>query len=228
MTRWVAARHDGRVLIDHFPLYGLRLRTPRLELRLPSPDELAALADVAADGIHDREVMPFLVPWTDRPPAEVARGVVQYHWLQLGSWTPENWSLNLTVFHDGVIVGTQSVEATDLAVTRQVQTGSWLGRRYQGQGIGTEMRAAVLHLAFQGLGVDEAASSAFGDNPASRAVSAKLGYEEDGIERRAIRGALTIDHRLRLTRERWERHRAIPVTIDGLTACLPMFGLGGN
>ena len=213
------------MLVDHFPLLGLRLRTPRLELRLPSPEELAALAEVAADGIHAPEVMPFLVPWTDQSPADVARGVIQHHWLKLGTWSPQDWTLALAVFHAGTVVGLQDIRARDLAVIRQVGTGSWLGQRHQRQGIGTEMRAAVLHLAFAGLGAEEAVSSAFEGNTASQAVSRKLGYEPDGLDRHLVRDALVIDHRMRLTRAAWERHRTIPVTIDGLTPCLPMFGI---
>jgi hypothetical protein len=82
------------MLVDHYPLAGLRLTTPRLELRLPTGEELSRLADLAADGIHDPEVMPFVVPWTDQEPAERARSVVQFHWLRLGSSTPQDWSLN--------------------------------------------------------------------------------------------------------------------------------------
>jgi RimJ/RimL family protein N-acetyltransferase len=143
----------------------------------------------------------------------------------LGAWSPENWSLNLTVFHAGVVVGLQGIRARDLAVTREVGTGSWLGRRHQGQGIGTEMRAAVLHLAFAGLGVEEAVSSALDHNAASLAVSRKLGYQPDGIHRRAIRGAVALDHRQRLTRAAWDRHRTVPITIEGLIPCLPLLGL---
>jgi RimJ/RimL family protein N-acetyltransferase len=44
------------------------------------------------------------------------------------------------------------VSGRDFAVLREVHTGSWLGQRYQGQGLGTEMRSAVLHLGFAGLG----------------------------------------------------------------------------
>lgn len=213
------------MLVDHFPLLGLRLSTPRLELRLPSPEELAALADLAADGVHEPEVMPFLVPWTDRPPAEVARGVVQHHWSQLGGWQPQDWSLNLTVLHAGAVVGVQSISARELAITRQVSTGSWLGRRHQGQGIGTEMRAAVLHLAFVGLNAQEALSSAFEDNHASHAVSRKLGYQPNGIDRRVIRGAVVTDQRLCLTRAAWDHHRTVGVTVEGLERCLPLLGL---
>lgn len=49
---------------DVTPLYDLRLRTPRLELRLGSRAELEALGDVARAGIHPPG-QPFAVPWTD-------------------------------------------------------------------------------------------------------------------------------------------------------------------
>jgi len=214
------------MLVDHFPLFGLRLTTPRLELRLPSPEELADLADLAAAGIHDPDRTPFIVPWTDAPPAEVARSVLQYHWRQLGAWTPRDWYLQLAVFRDGIVVGQQSIFARDLAITREVATGSWLGRRHQGQGIGTEMRAAVLQLAFAGLDAETAGSGAFEYNDASLSVSRKLGYEPDGIRRQAIRGRMVVEQRLRLTRAAWERHRTVPVTIEGLAPCLPLMGLG--
>jgi RimJ/RimL family protein N-acetyltransferase len=213
------------VLIDHFPLAGLRLTTPRLELRLPSPEELGSLAELAVDGVHEPDVMPFRVPWTDGSPAEVARRLILNHWRRLGSWTPQRWSLNLTVFRQGVVVGSQSLSAHDVATTREVHTGSWLGQRHQGHGIGTEMRAAVLQLAFAGLGAEEAVSGAFEDNAASKAVSRKLGYQPDGINRHVIQGTLTIERRLRLTRAAWEQHRTVPVTIENLDPCLPLFGI---
>ncbi|MEV7601212.1 GNAT family protein [Kitasatospora sp. NPDC089797] len=216
------------MLTDHWPLLALRLTTPRLELRLPADDELADLAALAAEGIHAPDRMPFLVPWTDLPPAERARSVVQHHWLCRGAWSPQDWSLNLAVLEDGRVVGLQTVTARDFAVLREVGTASWLGARHQGKGIGTEMRAAVLHLAFAGLGALEATSGAFEDNDTSYRVSRKLGYEPDGTERRVVRGRPATKRRLRLTRTRWQEQQTpagIPVSIDGLTPCLPMFGL---
>jgi RimJ/RimL family protein N-acetyltransferase len=212
-------------LVDHWPLLGLRLVTPRLELRLPREAELAALADLAAGGIHDPARMPFAVPWTDLPPAERARSVIQYYWSRLGACQPADWSLPFSVFHDGTVIGQQEISARDFATTRQAATGSWLGQAYQGRGLGTEMRAAVLHLAFACLGARDAVSGAFEDNPASLAVSVKLGYERDGINRLAVRGERVTEYRLRLTRERWEEHRGVPVTVSGLGPCLPLLGL---
>jgi RimJ/RimL family protein N-acetyltransferase len=214
------------VLIDHFPMFGLRLTTPRLELRLPTLDELADLADRAGEGIHDPAVMPFLTPWTDQPPAERARSVVQNYWTALGAFTADRWALPFAVFLAGDVAGVQELRARDFAIRREVSTGSWLAASRHGHGIGTEMRAAVLHLAFAGLSAEEAVSEAFEDNPASLAVSRKLGYQPDGILRDLARGQLSISRRLRLTRADWQAHASIPIAVEGLEACRPHLGVG--
>lgn len=211
--------------MTHWPLTGLRLRTPRLELRLPTLTELDELASLAAGGIHDPSVQPFGVAWTDVPPEERARSVIQFQLSQWGAWSPADWSLNLVADLGGVIVGTQGVSGRDFAVLREVSTGSWLGQRYQGQGLGTEMRAAVLHLAFTGLGAEFATSNAFTGNAASLGVSRKLGYLPDGIQRQVLRGRPAALQLLRLDRAGWQARPGVPVEIAGLAPCLPSFGL---
>jgi RimJ/RimL family protein N-acetyltransferase len=210
---------------EWWPLAGLRLQTPRLELRLPSEHDLDELASLAAQGVHDPLVQPFPFPWTDVAPAGRARSLLQYQWTQWGQWKPEKWTLELTVACDGTVVGVQSVSGQNFAVLRQVATGSWLGLQHHGQGIGTEMRAAVLYLAFAGLGACDAVSDAFTDNLASLGVSRKLGYANDGIEAHVRRGERAVTQRLRLDRETWHANHTVPVTIHGLEPCLPMFGL---
>jgi RimJ/RimL family protein N-acetyltransferase len=211
----------------HWPLSGLSLRTPRLELRWPSLADLDALGSLAAEGVHDPAVMPFEVPWTDAPPAERARGTLQFHWSQWGSWSPSDWSLSLVADLDGTVVGTQAMGAREFAIVGEVHTGSWLGQRYHGQGIGTEMRAALLYLAFAGLRARYAWSAAFEDNPASLGVSRKLGYADDGIEFHVVRGRAVLTRRLRLDRAAWAAHQSVPVEISGLEPCLPSFGVTG-
>ncbi|WP_130797469.1 GNAT family N-acetyltransferase [Streptomyces otsuchiensis] len=215
------------MLTDHWPLLGLRLNTPRLELRLPTEDELAELADLAAEGVHESDRMPFVVPWTDAPPADRARSVVQHHWRGRGNWVPDDWSLGLAVFQEGRVIGLQDIAAKDFAVLRETATGSWLGLRHHGRGFGTEMRAAVLELAFSGLGAEESTSAAFSDSHASRGVSRKLGYRADGCKRLVVRGEKVTEHRLRLSREDWRAHRRTAVSVTGLEPCLPLFGLPG-
>ncbi|GAA0357698.1 GNAT family protein [Microbispora corallina] len=212
------------MLIDHWPLLGLRLRTGRLELRLPDEEELAELADVAAKGVHEPDRRPFLRPWSDLPPAERAREVVQRHWRRRGSWTPRDWSLDLTVFEDGHPVGIQQVGAQDFGILREVRTGSWLGLEHQGRGIGRSMRSAVLHLAFAGLGASEATTMSFADNPAPLRISRRLGYRPDGIARDIVDGEAVVTERLRLTRSDWELTDRPEVSVAGLGPCLALFG----
>lgn len=210
---------------SHWPLADLRLQTPELELRWPSLHDLHALAELAAAGLHDPEVQPFMVAWTDVSAEERARSTLQYHWSRWGDWKPSDWTLELAVIRDGIVVGTQGIGGRDFAVLREVHTGSWLGRRYQGQGIGTQMRAAVLQLAFEGLGAQWAVSAAFEDNPASLGVSRKLGYRDDGIDWHLVRGRPALSRRLRLQRADWQATRTVPVEIRGLSPCLAFFGL---
>ncbi|MFC4561150.1 GNAT family N-acetyltransferase [Nocardiopsis mangrovi] len=210
----------------HWPLYDLVIRTPRLELRLPTPDELDALGDLAIEGVHDPREMPFLVAWTDAPPEERARGVCQHHWRTLGAITPDDWTLPLAVFTESGAAGFQDIGARDFAATRQVGTGSWLGLRYQGQGIGTEMRAAVLHLAFAALGAEVAVSSVLAGNTRSLGVSRKLGYRDNGMTRLKVRGRGVDDLRLRLDRADWRSSLVDGIEVRGVERCLPLLGAG--
>lgn len=207
-----------------WPLGGLLVRAADVELRLPSPDELEALAALAADGIHDPDEMPFVWPWTDQPPQGRARSTMQWYWSTIGSLQPEAWRLGFVVVADGVVVGTQSLAAERFAVCREVHTGSWLGMRFQGQGLGTAMRTAVLDLAFHGLGAEWATSGAFADNPASLAVSRKLGYVDDGIEIKVRRDQPGTVQRLRLSRSAWLTRGHEPAELTGVEECRELLG----
>jgi RimJ/RimL family protein N-acetyltransferase len=203
-------------------LFAVRLRTPRLELRLPREEELAALREVALRGIHPPEFMPFTVPWTDDPDLE---GFLDYHEMRRREWSAEAWHFEPGVWLDGELVGVQALESTRFAETRTVGTGSWLGRRFQGKGIGTEMRTAVLELAFRGLGAARACSGAVDGNAGSLGVSEKLGYRVVGRDTVAPRGVAIRHAKLELLRNAWRP--PFPVEIEGLELCRPLFGLSG-
>jgi RimJ/RimL family protein N-acetyltransferase len=203
------------------PLFGLRLRTPRLELRLPTHDELVELREIARAGVHPPDEMPFEYAWTDEPYSE--EWVVRFHEERLAEWRPERWQLNLAVWADDALAGVQGVLANDFARRRVVGTGSWLGRDFQRRGHGTEMRIAVLELAFRGLGAEIARSGAIDGNTASLRVSEKLGYRVTGRSTVAPRGDQVGHTNLELRREHWQPPLA--VEIDGLEPCLRLFGL---
>jgi len=206
-----------------WPLFDLRLRDGDLELRLPNDDEVAALCALAREGVHDPSTMPFLVPWTDKKSPAFEREFAQHHWGQRARWTASEWSLELTAFVSGEVVGTQGIGATRFATFREVRTGSWVGRKHQGRGIGSRMRAAILRLAFDGLDARVAHSAALEGNESSARVSRKLGYEDNGKRQVAPRGTPVWEHFFLLTRERWAAHARDKTEIVGLAGCRDMF-----
>jgi RimJ/RimL family protein N-acetyltransferase len=206
-----------------WPLFELVVRTPRLELRLPREAEFAAFIELADGGIHDPDTMPFFFPWTDLEPGPRAQGTAKWLWGHRANWSPDKWTFTAGVFVDGRPVGMQDVAAENFRAVRSVETGSWLGRPHQGQGIGREMREAILHLAFAGLDAQEALSGAFEDNVASIATSRAVGYEENGEGRGLRRDSSGRTVRFRMGRDAWKRLRRDDIEIVGLDGCLDMF-----
>jgi RimJ/RimL family protein N-acetyltransferase len=168
--------------------------------------------------------MPFGIAWSTRPSPEFERRFVGHHWSGRAGWSADSWALHLLVEADGVPIGSQSVLADRFATFRMVHTGSWLGQAYQGRGLGTEMRAAVLGFAFDGLGARLAETEAFLDNAASNGVTRSIRYEPNGLMELAPEGVPRTAQRYRLTAERWRARPRPPIAIEGLDACRDMFG----
>jgi RimJ/RimL family protein N-acetyltransferase len=165
------------------PLLGLRITAGPVELRGITDDLLGPLAQLAIDGIHDPDSMPFTFPWSLTEARDMPRNVAQYHWGKRASFSPAAWTADLAVFYDGELVGAQGFSTKDYLVVRGGETGSWLSRRFQGRGIGTAMRQVICAFIFDHLDAESITSSAFEDNPASLAVSRKTGYLDNGTER---------------------------------------------
>jgi RimJ/RimL family protein N-acetyltransferase len=213
-------------LHEIWPPARVRVITPRLELRLPTDEEIVALVERGGGGNAAPHTRRYGTPWTEEHPRRVARRAYKWHAQCRASWTPDRWSFLPAVFVDGEPAGAQDLSAANFAITREVESGSWLGARFQGRGLGTEMRQAVLHLAFEGLGARTARSGAYEDNGASIGVSTRCGYEPDGtnvVVRR--RGPMApggesadraIEQRFLITRERWLDRRRDDITIEGL------------
>ncbi len=86
------------------------------------------------------------------------------------------------------------------------------------------MRQAICALLFDHLDAAEVTSSAFVDNPASLAVSRKVGFVDNGTARFERRpGELALIHRLVLTRDRFVR--GDPVEVDGVDRLRGFIGL---
>ena len=108
--------------------------------------------------------------------------------------------------------------------TRTFETGSWLGTRFQGRGVGKEMRAAALHLGFAGFGADNATTAAYADNPSSLGVTRALGYRDNGHDRHDRGGEAVLLHRFEMTRADWEARRRDDIDVVGAAAVSALFG----
>jgi RimJ/RimL family protein N-acetyltransferase len=124
-------------------------------------------------------------------------------------------------------VGYQGLEGDDFSTLRTVDSSSFLTGAARGLGLGKQMRAAVLTLAFGPLGAHFAITSAWSDNRASLGVSRALGYVDNGvsIERRDdVAGEMA---HLRLTQEQWTASGwPEQITVSGVEECMVFFGLG--
>jgi RimJ/RimL family protein N-acetyltransferase len=209
-----------------YPPFHVEVATPRLRLLGATDQLLAALVPVVRAGVVRNDEAPFDDPVSLYEPSPVR----EWRWLR-AVWAgrarvePSWWRLYFVVEVDGDVVGVQDLIAEDFPAFGEVSTFSWLAPNARGRGLGREMRAAVLHLAFVGLGAREATSEAFLDNDASNAVSRSLGYEENGLAWATRRGQPFRLRRWTLSRTRWEATQRHDIVLTGVEQCLPFLGL---
>jgi RimJ/RimL family protein N-acetyltransferase len=118
----------------HWPLHALRITSPTLELRVPDEAIIDDLVDLAAQGIHDPDVMPFVVPWTDIEPPRFQQSAVTYHWRVQASVMPAAWVINFAVFRRGTLVGTQGIDTVEFATRGCSRPARGLAARIRGRG----------------------------------------------------------------------------------------------
>lgn len=184
-------------LASALPSFGLVLRTPRLALRPVWDEDIVGLVDAAVAGIHPKDQMPFVVPWSLAPREEMLPSTAQNIWGERAERTPENWNLSFAVrrvdadvdaWWQAPIIGRQDYFVKNFPLNRSVGTGSWLTASEQGKGLGKEMRQGILVFAFDHLGATEATSGAYDWNLPSQGVSRAVGYRENGRAREVSAG----------------------------------------
>lgn len=220
----------GRVYgraVSSYPALDLRVTTPRLELRGATDDLLEQLAPLVRAGKAGADPPPYDDPislYEPDPERRVQRWM-QGIWRGRGKVEPHFWRLYLAVLVDGEPVGMQDVIGDRFATLGTVTTFSWLSADRRGTGLGAEMRAAALHLAFDGFGAREATSDAFVDNLGSNAVSRALGYRENGTTWDTRLGEPTRLQRWLLTRDDWLPRRRSDIELSGVAACRPLLSI---
>jgi RimJ/RimL family protein N-acetyltransferase len=174
-------REDGRPV----------LRTARLILRAPHPDD----ADAVAVLINDRRIAEN----TARIPHPYTRADAEA--FIAGAQTRADATFYVTL-HDGTLVG-----GCGLGRLRgnEPEIGYWYGVPYWSRGYATEGAQALIEFAFVEQGYELLHAGARVSNPASRRVLEKCGFEWIGVvlQRSLALGASVPSDRFRLTRERW-------------------------
>jgi RimJ/RimL family protein N-acetyltransferase len=204
-----------------YPLLDVRISTPTLELRAATDDLLDQLAEVVRAGKTHADPAPYDDPmsfYEPDPDLRVAKWL-RAIWRRRGKVEPDSWRLNFVVMVDGRPVGEQSLTGVNFSTLGTVTSFSWLSVDERGRGVGHEMRAAILHLAFDGLGAKEAGSDAVLDNHGSNAISRDLGYEPNGSEWATRQGEPALLNRWRLTRDNWEQRRRDDIKLHNIEAC---------
>jgi RimJ/RimL family protein N-acetyltransferase len=205
----------------NYPLLDVRISTPTLELRGATDELLDELAGVVRAGKTHADPDPYDDPmsfYEDDPDLRVAKWLRSI-WRGRARVEPEAWRLYFVVMVDGRPVGEQTLTGVNFPGLGTVVTFSWLSSDLRGRGLGREMRAAILHLAFDGLGAKEAGSDAFVDNGGSNAISQSLGYEPNGFDWATRRGEPAQLNRWRLTRDIWKERRRDDIRLYNVEAC---------
>lgn len=215
-------------LAEIWPLYHLKISTPRLVLHLPDPEETIGLARVAARGIRVDGEPRYQAEWLYGSPTTIERGLFQALARDMANWQASDWSLGLGIFLDEQPIGVQHIFSRQFAQTRGFGSGIWLGIAYQGQGFGTECGRAVLTFGFDGLDAEEAYIGAWSDNQRSIRMMEKLGYQLNGGYRQIRDGVVVRDQRMSFTRGQWKTQQVTQskgIHIAGLIVCREMFGV---
>lgn len=205
-----------------WPAHGIHLRTADLDLRVMTEGELGVLAAALPD---DVEMNPHATRYAGLDERANRRAVLaQGYWRALGLWSPDDWALPFVVRSRGELVGVQWLEGPDWRSDHTVDSSSWLVMSARGRGLGKQMRAAVLALAFGPLAAEAAVSSAVVENASSLGVSRALGYRDTHRSVLEHSGE-TLQH-VRLDRATWVASaQAHGVVIDGVAPALPLFGV---
>ena len=189
-------------LTDAWPLFGLRLRSERLVLRLPTDDDLSDLMALARAGIHPPDEMPFGVAWSTLPSPAFERGFMQHHWAMRAAWSPERlvpqpaWSSS---------TATRSARSrstpTDFAVHRTV-AHRVVARAGRSRAAGSARRCARRCSASPSTGSGRAWPRPRPSSTTRRRtrVSRSLGYEANGFGSLAPEGVARETQRFRMTR----------------------------
>lgn len=163
-------------LSGRWPGKGTLITERNVSLAWIDDEILGQLAVLAGEGIFPRPYPSYAFPWAQGDAETVRKNVIEYQRGVRTTCGPEKWRLEQAVIVDKQPVGVVGIGAEDWQDRKVGVSGSWLGRRYQGRGIGSTAAVALLRVFFERLGGEEARRIVYPENTASLRVGEKLGY----------------------------------------------------
>ena len=180
-----------------FEFGAVELLTERLILRLPRLSDVATIAKLA----NDRE----LAENTARVPHPYRREHAEA-WVADAAISAAGATFGLYTKDDDRFVGACGLECRD----RAIELGYWIGKSDRNAGLATEAARAAIDFGFTHLRREELIASARVNNPASRRVLEKCGFQWTGValvRSKALAASVPVD-RFRLDRKSWASLRA--------------------
>lgn len=151
------------------------LDTPRLLLRMPTPDDATRIQELA----NNYEVAKMLAilpyPYTLQD-AYSFIGMVKEDWESGDTYT-------FAIIHkaENALIGVIGLGNNRRHLRGEM--GYWLGEPYWGQGYTSEAARRVVRFGFETLGLERISASYFAHNPASARVMEKAGMRYEGLLR---------------------------------------------
>ena len=180
-----------------FEFGAVELQTERLVLRLPQLRDVPTIAKLA----NDRA----LAENTARMPYPYSREDAE-EWVANASISVDGATFGLYNRNDGRFLGACGLDRRD----RALELGYWLGEPHRNRGLATEAARAAIDFGFTQMRREELFASVRVNNPASRRVLEKCGFQWTGvvlIRSKALGASVPVD-RFRLDRKSWAGLRA--------------------
>jgi [ribosomal protein S5]-alanine N-acetyltransferase len=169
--------------LSHLPQFpqGYSLRTDRLLLRAPSPEDVEPLWP----HVTDSRITEFLA-WEPHPNKETTRKMLQglieaqekgsgFHWI---------------VLQDSEVIGIVSLidvrRMYRCWILNRAELAYWIAPSHQGSGYATEAARRILEFGFRDLGLHKIIVYHVTANPRSGAVTQRLGFRYVGEELQAF------------------------------------------
>ena len=159
---------------------GPRLETARLLLRRPRLTDWRAWNNLRA---ASRE---FLVPWEPTWPEDaLTLPAYRRRLRQIGhEWrSDQGYAFFIFLRETGMLVGGVNLSGVRRGVAQAASLGYWMGEAFANRGLMGEALTALLPYAFERLALHRIEAACLPHNKASRALLARLGFQEEGYAR---------------------------------------------